>query len=706
MSTPIPPQGPAASPLLEALRRALVGRLQGLLAQSLGAAEAELQRSRQAEPDGDAGADELANVLMLRAELPGCERRWQERIGDGFAGWPQPAASASRDAYALISDDELQAQLIGQPVIEALERRHVDVLDVINSRLWSFAATLGGRDRPANPLAPRQLIEAFLQTFGSDVTSRPLRALLLRQYERLAGEQLGPFYASVNAQLSEAGHALATGNDIAMLMAVAPGAVPAEAARNSVWSNDNALSPTQSTWRGSGARAQAAGPARSDAVRGNALREHVRGARHVEPASAGGAPPRELRADEFFAVLSLLQGDDAVAPSPIAAIGARLRDGLSRGAAGLGIAPGSTAPSTAQDDAIDLVSLLFDGLAVGHALTPEARALLGRLAAPYLRLALGDASMFDDRTHPAMQLLSLLVQCWDANQREPGADAELHALADGIARDVVSDYHGDALVFPRLLAIVQAAIEPLRKRAEIAERRAWQTLQGRERLQAARRDADRHLSRLSNRTLLPTVAQFLDDQWRQSMVHAWLREGPDAVGYSAAVAVGDAIVAVDADAARAAGRSVAQGLIALQAPLRACFVACGADESGAEQLLARLVGELAQPDAPRRVHGFTPLQDGPAVDTPQAGDVGAGVLAVGQVLVLHAPDRAPQWLRLAWRSPLSGTCLLVTRQGAKHAATDAAGIAAMLADGRLRPRSVEGPVEGVLASLAAAHRAN
>ncbi len=715
MSTPQPPSGlaparaggpspsPPSHPLLDALRRTVVVRLQGLLSSALAGAEAELVQRKRAAPEVDTWDDDLTNVMMLRGALPDSERRWQEAMFAAFAGWPQAALpSAALDAYALVSDDELQAQLIGQPVIEAQERRHAAVLDVINSRLWSFAATLGGRERPSNPLSPRHLIDAFLHTFGTDQATRSLRSLLLRHYERLAGEHLGAFYASINTLLSDAGHAMATGNEVEMLMGAGPGvsAPLVDGARSSMWSDDNALSPTRSTWREGGRRPEAAPVTSLDAVRGNALREHVRGSRRPPRAADPAAPPsRELRADEFLAVLSLLQGDEASASHASNTIGTRLRDGLAAGAAGLGIAPGTTAPSVAQDDAIDLVALLFDGLADGHDLSTEARTLLGRLAPPYLRLALADPQLFDAREHPAMQLLSQLVQCWDANHRDTDADAELHALADATAREVVADFHGDAAVFPRLLASLQAALEPLRKRAEIAERRAWQSMQGRERLQAARRDADRHLARLAARPLLPTVAHFLDDQWRQSLIHAWLREGPESAGFASAVAVGDTIAAIDADAARAAGGSVAQGLIALQAPLRACFVACGVDENGAGQLLARLVGELAQPDARRSVHAFTPLIDGAAADDARGG--AQGDLSIGQVLVERQPDRASQWLRLAWRSPLSGTCLLVTRQGVKKSSPDATTLAAMLADGRLQARSVDGPVEGVLSSLAA-----
>ena len=64
------------------------------------------------------------------------------------------------------------------------------------------------------------------------------------------------------------------------------------------------------------------------------------------------------------------------------------------------------------------------------------------------------------------------------------------------------------------------------------------------------------------------------------------------------------------------------------------------------------------------------------------------------------PGAAPQWLRVAWISPISGQHLLVTRQGARHAVLSAARIVAAIEAGQLKPRSVHAPVEAVLRELA------
>jgi hypothetical protein len=691
------------SQFLDALKRGFAARLLPLLADAQTAVEAELRKRMAAEQVPDNLGDQLANLAFLRRDASRYERRWQDRIGDPFVDWPRRTAKPARlDAYALVSDDELQAQLIGQPVIEALERRFSDVLDIIDSRLWSLAASLGGESRPSNPFAPRALIEGLLATFPIAECDAELRHALLRHYERLAGDRLGEVYTWINTQLADAGYAMSGTSDYATLIAQPAGGAAEGVDRTALWSHDNALRPTESSWRK--ARAQ---DGASDAARGNLLRQCMRAMREdsARETQAGAATRREFSDKEFLSVLSLQQGNEtpARAAAVTGAIGPRLRETLVQGAAGLGMSRDTSAPSAAQEDAIDLVGALFDGLRTRSTLSPEADIRLARLAWPYLRLALDDPYLFDEPDHPAMKVLSTLVSLWDGNAGTGEQDAELHALANEVADGVANDYHGNTVAFDRALATLESRLEPLRKRTEIAERRAWQSILGRERLQAARANADAQLAqRLQDRVLLASVAEFLNDQWRQSLVHAWLREGTGSDRYCDALAVGDAIIGVDEDAAHARGRAVAEGLLALEQPLRDCYVACGLDESGANTLLAALVSEVAQPDAKRVPPEFTPLAGEP-VQTPQDADA-APVLAPGQTMLRQAPGAAAQWLRVAWISPVSGRHLLVNRQGQREALMPAAGIAAGIADGELLPRSTLAPVEAVLQDLVDAKR--
>lgn len=675
---------------LDALHQGFRTRLQPVLAQAREAAERELRGMATGVPKGEL-AEAIANAVVLQHDAPRHERAWQQNLGRGFARWPTaPDAAVVAQGFSLVSEGELHAQLIGQPTIEALDRRFAEVLEIIEGRLWSLAAALGGRGRPSNPFGPRAVVDAFLDTYSAVDCDRLLRASLLRHYERLCGPCLTEAYAWLNAELAEGGHSMdgaSAGN--ALVSQPVTGVGPAS------WPGHDALQPRSSSWR-----QHAEDHAGFDSGRRGRLRKRL----GTPSDAADRQAVRDYTDQEFTSVLSLLQGNET--PRTLVqvpgGIGEHLRGQLLAGAAGLGLSRDLAAPSPAQVDALAIVGALFDGLRAEAVLSPDAQARLARLAWPVLRLALADQALFDEPGHPALRLLDGIVECWDANPEGSEDEVELHALADRIADGVANDYHGESGVFANALGDLEAERTRLLRRAGIAERRAWQSVLGGERLQDARRDADARLAeRLEGRMLLPEVADFLAGPWRLSLVMARLRDDAGTGRHAEALAMGDALLRIDAAAAHARGAEVAEGLIALEPGLRACFVADGSDGAAVDESVARLVAALARPDAPRAVAGFEPLADG---DT---GHAGAGATPgdtpppVGQVLLEPGEGGgAPTWLRLAWTSPVTGRHLLVNRQGARHALLSPAGFSDALARGALRPRAPEGPVEAVLRRLA------
>ncbi|PJK00641.1 hypothetical protein CO641_01285 [Lysobacteraceae bacterium NML91-0213] len=677
------------------LRRGMCTRLAPLLPAAIASARRESDSLALQDPPPPGLLEDRTDLLLLTRQSNSYERRWQERFLQGTQGWPHAdGAPAQGDAFALVSDDELQAQLIGEPVIGALERRHADILDTIDRRLYSLAAGLGSRSRPGNPFGPRALVQACLRAVTVHDCNPRVRAALLRHYERQAGDRLGELYLWLNGELADAGYAMASGSEEAMLL----GAVGIETGRDTVWSQGNALAPRASTWRPQAGQPAAPKRTPADALRGNLLRERVRRA-----PSAQGA--REMRAEELLALLSLLQAEPdallAVRGQP--SIGLVLRDCLAQVGERIGIQRGTAVPAQVQDDTIELVGRLFDELASSHALAPAALDHLARLTLPFLRLALEDAYLFDEvPAHPALQVLAQLVECWDANPAELPAEQELHALADQVAQAVIDEYHGNNELFAQLLRRMEQAVEPLQRRAELAEKRAWQAIQGRERLAAARRDADGQLHALLARgPLLPSVGEFLAEPWRQLLVQTWLRDGADSARYHDAVALGEAMQRLDADARSGVGRAVADGLIAIEPALRECCAACGLDADAATRLLSGLVADFAQPDAARALQAMTPLApEGDGFDPVASGaSPDPAPLAVGQRVVEQRPGASPRMLRLAWRSPISSAHLLVNVQGARERLCTAAELAAAIARGELLPRPVQGPVDAALRRL-------
>src|SRR5690606_21965368 len=160
-------------------------------------------------------------------------------------------------------------------------------------------------------------------------------------------------------------------------------------------------------------------------------------------------------------------------------------------------------------------------------------------------------------------------------------------------------------------------LEQQRRRADRAERRAAETLHGRERLQHARTEAARELSaRIAGRTLTPTVAHFLDRHWQHHLVQVLLRDGPDSDRRPRVLALADELVALDEAAARREGSAVASRVLALHSGLVEALSSSGLDEQVAGEWMAGLARTLAFPDAPREQRRPSPAVSADEDDAP------------------------------------------------------------------------------------------
>src|SRR5690606_338210 len=90
----------------------------------------------------------------------------------------------------------------------------------------------------------------------------------------------------------------------------------------------------------------------------------------------------------------------------------------------IGFDPASTRFSGDEEDAIDLIGILFQSLFEANDLMPPARDMYGRLVVPYLKVALTDDSMFNRRSHPARRLLDALTEACDGNVGETPQEKE------------------------------------------------------------------------------------------------------------------------------------------------------------------------------------------------------------------------------------------------------------------------------------------
>jgi hypothetical protein len=453
----------------------------------------------------------------------------------------------------------------------------------------------------------------------------------------------------------------------------------------------------------------------SGAVGGAAL-----GAPGASGGGYGGATLREFQPREISSIASVLQAEPpdvfARALGTTGKLSEAIRGYLAEGARRLGMHPEYTALSADDEDAVDMVALLFESLFRTHALQDRARRVYARLVLPYLKVAINDDSMFVERTHPARRLLDALTEACEDNNGSTPQERELLERASAVSQRIVAEFNEDLSVFEMAYAELEDLLSQQRRRVELQEQRAAKASYGRERLGQARTRADVVLQRrLAQTPLTQAVGDFLVTPWRHHLVQTLLRDGEDSVRFRDAIAMGDALADADGLAARAQGDALVRQLLALEEPLTECLASSGLDATAASHGLAGIVRGLADPDAQRRVRPMpAPVRDEPeqesrlwlagGTDTVRADPQWIAkirALEVGAWLRLSDAQGEPVSAKVAWVSPLTSRLLLVNRRGMRVLAASIDELAVLAAEGRLVVATGQSPFEAAMEQLQA-----
>ncbi|WP_222565131.1 DUF1631 family protein [Novilysobacter antarcticus] len=691
-------------------------------------------------------------LWVLRQHHAAHVMRFRQRIAQGFDDFRLLHARDSVDVpLGLIDEGQIDFHLAGQALAASLDHRHSASLDMMGARLDILAGALGA-EPSMNPLGPTRLAMAFVDTFEDEQIPELLRTLLFEHYARALESVLGELYDAANTVLARGGYGLpaapdapaAAGSSANAVQSVGAGrgAGPTPSGGNEAgaggWgagaehygSGQGGASiggtgapghaghghghggsvPGQGGWGGGGAGSSGAEnptPAELSELRSmlHAWREGRRGAasapmQGASPTESGGR--RQLRLDELVNVASLMQAEPAdVFARALAGSGSlagAIREQLNTGSRRLGLDPEQISFSAEDEDAIDLVGLLFDALFASQQLQDRARRMYARLVLPYVKVALTDQQLFVSPTHPARRLFDAITEAVAGNAGNTPQERELLDRATSISQRVVAEYTEDLVIFETAHRELDALLQQQRRRIELQEERAAKATNGRERLNHAREQADTVLARrLSAPPLSPAIAEFLRGSWRHHLVQTWLRDGDDRERLVDAVSLGDALVAADRLAAEGRGAELADHLLALEPRIAECLASSGLDQTAAEHALALLVKGLVYPHTPRDLYPPPPREEQDDDDERSLwlDPRGAARATPAQVEELRALE-AGSWLqisdlkgeslaaKIAWVSPLSDRRLLVNRRGLRVLVATVEELAVMAASGRLK----------------------
>ena len=411
----------------------------------------------------------------------------------------------------------------------------------------------------------------------------------------------------------------------------------------------------------------------------------------------------------MLSVLSLLQATPTATLR--AAIGdeheslsQRLKSEVLSNASQLGVDPASTRLDPKDEDAIDLVGMLFDVLLDERELSGRPRELIGRLLVPFVKVALLDRRMFVQKTHPARRLLNALAEACEGNQGESAAERTLLAKVEEIIERLVAEFNENLAIFMTLEEEFRDFLEQHHRRVEITERRAAEIQRGQERLEQARQRAQSELAgRVEGMQLPQAVSEFLHNAWQHHVTLALLREGDAGEVFVEAMALADGLLDEVAEAQRhVTGKPWLQ---AWQPALLKVLASVGVYGDAATAAFGALHDTL-QAVAAARPELEKPLPELPVVALPQPAPVEnspvdlAGLdeaaefdkadvehirgLAVGTWLDFIDKDGRVQPGKLSWVSPISSRLLFVNRRGVRFCVASAEELAVMVRMGRLR----------------------
>ncbi|HHW4683602.1 MAG TPA: DUF1631 family protein, partial [Xylella sp.] len=429
---------------------------------------------------------------------------------------------------------------------------------------------------------------------------------------------------------------------------------------------------------------------------------------------------RPLSQREILSVLSLLQANpnatlnvtmDDKGPS----LAQRLKHEVLSHVIQLGLDPGHACLDPLDEDAIDLVGMLFDVMLDECHLEAHPRELMRRLLVPFVKVALLDRNMFARKTHPARRLLNALTEACDGNLCGTPADCALMGKVEEIVQRLVVDFNENLAIFLTLEEEFGEFLIQHRRRVEIVERRAAETQRGQEKLRVARTFASKELGKRLDGFEVPRVIEdFMRHSWQHYLTMVLLRQGEHGADVIEALVLADAVLEELTEARR---RIVTKPwLQALQPGLLKVFGSVGLHGDTAQLAIATLYDTLqniaeSKPVLEKKLpemslglpiveeRGFEPRQDTVKVEFDDLDADAFRKMEIGTCLDFIDTGGKVQTVKLSWISPMSGQLLLVDRHGMRFCAASPEELAVMVRQGRLSPRTNDDTLDNAMRVL-------
>jgi hypothetical protein len=492
-------------------------------------------------------------MRAMRLGRPALEQAFRDQLADSFLGFTRGKAKAAdadfdSGALSLVEENDLEEDLAVNGMVAKAVVRHHSALYALHQRL---AAVMGVKevDADSNPLGPAaicQALRAVVRHLEAEVT---VKLVIFKIFDRHVVVDLDHLYTDVNRVLAEAGvlphikfvrPPRAAGEPV-----TAKPSAEAEAGADEAKPGAPGAQGGGTLANGARSLAEAAGSDEVVAALAQLLSSRRESTRNGAAVAAGPS----VGSGELIAALSRMQSTRSAATEPEDTAMSlleridRVKHELIDQLRSAGIEQPEHRVSGADEDAIDLVSMLFQFVVQDRNLPAEIQAVLSRLQIPYIRVAVKDKHLFAQRRHPARLLLDTMAIASVGWSKEADRDGRFLTMLEQTVQRVTSEYADDLQLFTTLEIEFEAFLEKQKKQSEAAEQRANDAALGREKLAQARRAATGIVStRLARRELPPLAREIVLNPWTNFLVLTHLRQGPDSTEWKSAVNFIDALI--------------------------------------------------------------------------------------------------------------------------------------------------------------------
>lgn len=519
------------------------------------------------ENAADSERNQLLDAMReLRIQRGSIETRFQQELMNSFQSLTREGGDSkdevkekpSLENLSLVNDDQLEIDMAIDNMARRTRNAFEEQLQAFNHRLeYLFEGRIIVGEFNG-PLEPRQVGHCFQKCMENLELDIRTRLVLLKLFERGVLQEVDPVVASANQQLIDVG--------VLPEMKAVPvkARTPQRASKGSSSSKSDVNAEEASSQmfgmlqemlsamrslavgaaNGAGGGAGGGGGGGAPAPTGN-MAVMQNGVAYVGGAPvAAGTAVHQVSSDDLLGVLNRLQRVEQSLDSQdhrgLTEVNVKedLSELLDTEHAGA-----LHALDQADDDVINLVSMLFDFILDDNALPMAIKALLGRLQIPLLKVAITDKSFFVNEDHPARQLLNALARVGTQWSPQQGTTDALYQLVEESVFRILDNYDLDVSLFDELLEQVNDYVLQQSQQSERVEARVREMEEGRAQSELAARTVDKELDkRLAGRSLPEVAVKILRQAWRQVLTLTFLREGEESDAWGKQLKVADAVV--------------------------------------------------------------------------------------------------------------------------------------------------------------------